>query len=188
MVIMKLRLQILLPLLLYSLLLPASRAVFKNNNLPSDDLFRLGDVLLGGLVRLYYPDDYPICGQRVARVGVQVASATIWTIEQLNLDNTILPNITLGYAILNDCGRESVALGRATKFLPPSECLAQGCGGSSQARVHGHAALPNYYRVAAVLGPYSSGLSVPVSSLLSLYEVPHISWSATSQELSDKSR
>ena len=163
-----------------------SKTIFASPGLPNEDLYNPGDVTFGALVRLYYPSPDGKCSKSLARVGVQVAQAMLWATKKVNQDTSLLPNISLGYAILNDCGREGVALARATKFLPPSPCLQAGCG-IEEAGGAEDAPLP-FYKVAAVMGPYSSSLSVAVSSMLSLYKVPHTSWSATSQELSDKAR
>ena len=103
----------------------------------------------------------------------------IFMIDEVNKDPKLLPNVTLGYAILNDCNRQNVALARATKFVPVTQCVRQGC--------HGTAAR-HFYDVIGVIASYSSKFAVLCSSLLGVSEVPELGWSATSDELSDKTR
>lgn len=164
----------------------SSRGIFHSPSLPEEDLYQPGDINLGALVRLYYPSPEGHCGGELAHVGVQVAQAIRWSVSKINNDSKILPNISIGFILLNDCGREGVALARAMKFLPPSTCLKEGCGKVKPSNT-AREPLP-FYKVAGVLGPFSSSLSVAVSPMLSLYKVPHVSWSATSEELSNKER
>ena len=151
-------------------------AVFDDKGqLPSDDLYYPGDIVLGALVRLYFPEAGMLCGSHnLSSPGVQAAAAINFTINRINANRSILPNHKLGVAIMNDCDRPSVALARASKFIPLESCFQNQCGGSASAS----------YPVVGVMGPYSSAMSVPVASLLGLYQIPVMSWSATSPELS----
>ena len=45
----------------------------------------------------------------------------VFGIQEINKRSDILPNITLGYVIMDDCTSENVALARAMSFLPRSK-------------------------------------------------------------------
>ena len=161
---------------------------YHNDDLPDDDYYQPGDINIGALVRLYNAEEDTLCSRDVAPVGVQVASAIVYQIGKINADKIILKNISLGFAILNDCDRESVVLARASKFIPVKACVRDTCDGTgTYGTATGHR-IPPYYQVAGVMGPYASRLARPVASLLSLYEIPVMSWSASSSELSDKKK
>ena len=143
-----------------------------DDRLPDDDLVDLGDINLGALVRIFWPENGRVCGRRVARIGIQVATAIKYTVDQINKDQNILPGIKLGTVLLNDCDRPSVALARAARFAPLTQCYKEECGGRGT------------YEVAGVMGPYSSPMAGPVAGFLGLFDIPVMSWSASSPEFS----
>ena len=159
---------------------------YVNPGLPADDFYQDGDIIIGALSPIYEIVPNVICGaSRINNYRLQTVRAMIYTIDQINMDPTILPNISLGYVIVNDCERESVAVAKSTKFLSSgSPGTDRECPGSRL----GDSKNRPYYKVAGFISPPSSAMSVPVSSVISLYEIPHMSWTASSQELSDKAR
>ncbi len=77
--------------------------------LPEDDLVQEGDLMLGFLFPLSTAEVGRTCGSRVRGFAVQGAQSALYLIDKINKDPNILPNLTLGYAILNDCGRGKVS-------------------------------------------------------------------------------
>ncbi|CAD5115843.1 DgyrCDS4786 [Dimorphilus gyrociliatus] len=86
-------------------------------------------------------------------------------IRQVNEDTNLLSGIKLGYSILDDCDNFLSVIGESLLFLPEQR-----------------------FEVNAVVGPYSSTQARVVAPLFGLYEIPQISTSASSDDLSDKSR
>jgi hypothetical protein len=110
------------------------------------------------------------------------------TVEEANNNSALLQKVKLGYEIINDKLDLNVIMKRAisivSKYRPNSICREdeEFCSADQYSGTF----LDK--RVGAVIGPATSGSSVPSASLLGLYNVPQISFSASSKTLSDKSR
>ena len=76
--------------------------------LPEDDLIKDGDIMLGFLFPLSTAGPGQTCGLRVRGFAVQGAQSALYVIDQINADPNILPDVSLGYALLNDCGSGKV--------------------------------------------------------------------------------
>lgn len=90
---------------LYSYLLTFSNCELLDiPGLPRISYESLGDVNLGGLFPLHQPGpNGEYCGA-LRELGVlQRAEAMAFYINQINEDRLTLPNVTLGYVILDDC-------------------------------------------------------------------------------------
>lgn len=136
------------------------------------EAFQAGDLILGGLfpVHSYCPNScQDKCGDLRSQDVVYFTEAMIYAIDQANRNSNILPGITLGFRILDYCSKDVIALEKASSFLPS-------CSTSQPPPIVG------------VVGPYSSSVALQVSNLLGLFQVPHISYGATSPLLSDKNR
>ena len=110
------------------------------------------------------------------------------TIDDINKNTSILPNVSLGYDIVNTKRDLNLimkeAVGIVSKYRPNSTCredeefcTADQYSGPFIER-----------RIGAVIGPATSSSSVPTASLLGLYSIPQIGYTASSSVLSDKSR
>lgn len=79
--------------------------------LPSTIYESDGDVNIGGLFPLHQPgQNGSYCGS-LRELGVlQRAEAMAFYIDQINQDNRTLPNVTLGYIILDDCYKVSAPI------------------------------------------------------------------------------
>ncbi|XP_043929436.1 extracellular calcium-sensing receptor-like [Protopterus annectens] len=98
----------------------------------------------------------------------------IFTIEEINIDQELLPNVTLGCVIYDSCTTIAGALEGTMKLL------------TGQRRT-----IPNYQcqtlsSAVAVIGESYSSTSMPMARLLGLYKFPQISYAATVMALSDK--
>ncbi len=154
-----------------------------NDKIPKslgDCFFKEGDIYIGYLINknaaaqpgecsrsLYMPPRFHIFMEAFAR-----------TIDEINSREDILPNITLGYIAYDACFDAMTTLGQALKLVPSA---------------NGHRNIScaigfNPEPVVAVVGYLTSRQAVMASSVLSLFEIPIIVVTASSDELSDKSR
>ncbi|KAK3697745.1 hypothetical protein QZH41_001476 [Actinostola sp. cb2023] len=140
-----------------------------------------GDIFLQGLFPITYRDGEKC--DRLYKDGVMWAMAMLFAIESIN-NSTLLSNLTLGYKIDNTCQHIPTAMHNAieivAKYRPNSICYPHRdyCEGGSKGE----------QKIAAVIGPAMSWIAIPIASLLGLYEIPQISYAATSRILSDKTR
>ena len=151
---------------------------------PENDLFRDGDLLIGMLAGYTY--DYRAKCDLINEDVVQATHGLKFAIDELNNDPAILPNITLGMVALDDCWDPAITLYRAMKFVPPDDCTGDCCRkpymSTSRTSARG------CYDVISVIAPKASTRSLVLSQLLGQFEIPHISYMATSDELSNKVR
>ena len=110
------------------------------------------------------------------------------TVDEVNNNSNLLPNVQLGYDIINDKLDLNLimkrAIGIVSRYRPQSICREdeEFCSADQYSGPFIDK------RVGAVIGPATSSSSVPSASLLGLYNIPQISYSASSSILSDKSR
>ncbi|XP_075330486.1 extracellular calcium-sensing receptor-like [Odontesthes bonariensis] len=93
----------------------------------------------------------------------------IFTVEEINRDNVLLPGVSLGYKVYNGCGSEN-AIRAALESVNGDD--SQGCSGQTL----------------AVIGHSTSGVSDGINSILSALSVPQLSHLSTCACLSDKTR
>ncbi|XP_063775225.1 vomeronasal type-2 receptor 26-like [Pseudophryne corroboree] len=98
----------------------------------------------------------------------------IFVIEEINKDQTILPNVTLGYHIYDSCTQSKKAvksvlqiLSGPGKTIPNYSCM-------------GHRTLSGF------IGDHSSLTTLPMAQILALYGYTQISYGGTSYILSDR--
>ena len=175
-----------------AVLIATAQAVFVDRGLPDHDLYKPGDLLLAGMFPRSPQQHGLMCGTGKSKISVQGSQGMRFAIDRLSANTTILPNITLGYVLMDDCNREAVALVKSTQLIPVKNCVKSGCntgGNASSMLKHITTRGPNpQYEVVGVVGPFGSTLQLRTSLLMSFYELPHISWIATSDALSDKAR
>lgn len=75
-----------------------------------------GDVILGGLMMVHSREDSITCGPIMTQGGIQALEAMLYTIDRIN-EMDLLPNITLGAHILDDCDKDSYGLEMAVDFI-----------------------------------------------------------------------
>lgn len=160
--------------------------IFREEGLLADDLYQEGDVLLAGMFSLNRNAPGVVCGGDISYTAIQGSQSMIYKINEINKRRDLLPNITLGFVLLNDCSNDMSAIARATQLIPINDCWTDECNsrkasGTSKNTQNG--TYSGQYKVAGVVGPWSSSLSTAVSPLLSFYKIPHISWISTSDDL-----
>lgn len=75
-----------------------------------------GDLVLGGLMMVHSREDTMMCGPIMPQGGVQALEAMLYTLDRINRDG-LLPNITIGAHILDDCDRDTYGLEMAVDFI-----------------------------------------------------------------------
>ncbi|CAH1779070.1 unnamed protein product [Owenia fusiformis] len=147
--------------------------------LPEKLMYQSGDLLLGGLLPAHvYDSSNDACSDVLAfnGIGLQHIEAVAYTVDELNSRDDILPNITLGFVILDMCRKDTTALAQALHFAPHT------CDDTGDE-------IPKaVYDVVCVMGPYSSSISTSIAQLLTVFGIPQVSPFSTSDVLSDKSK
>lgn len=153
-----------------------------------------GDVIIGALFSVHHqPPAEKVperkCGEIREQYGIQRVEAMFHTLDKINADPVLLPNITLGSEIRDSCWHSSVALEQSIEFIRDSLISIRDdrdggtrCISDSQTQPQARVKKP----IAGVIGPGSSSVAIQVQNLLQLFDIPQIAYSATSIDLSDK--
>uniref|UniRef100_A0A3Q2XM19 Metabotropic glutamate receptor 1 n=1 Tax=Hippocampus comes TaxID=109280 RepID=A0A3Q2XM19_HIPCM len=153
-----------------------------------------GDIIIGALFSVHHqpPADKVHerkCGAVREQYGIQRVEAMMHTLDRINADPNILPNISLGCEIRDSCWHSAVALEQSIEFI--RDTLVSSEEEESQARCiapGGIAPVPQSKKpIIGLIGPGSSSVAIQVQNLLQLFNIPQIAYSATSMTLSDKS-
>ena len=151
---------------------------------------RCGDINLAAILPIMRPsnEDGEVCSNRIiSHIRLQFLEAITHSLERINKDETILPNITIGYSIFDDCHKDVAALLQVTQhILPRSDNKTK-----SFCELHDSAAgttmmdtsVDSYHDVVGIIGPATSDSAVLISGILSAAEIPLISPSATLDDL-----
>ena len=124
-------------------------------------------VYLGGL--------FPVHGAGgLFNAGFEMAMGMVYAVETINQNEEILPNISLGFDIHDTFRHVNTALEESLAFLS-QQCSGTAIGANSTER---------YF--SGVVGAASSSVSVPLASLLRLFNLPQISPASTAESLSNK--
>uniref|UniRef100_A0A3Q3JRR5 Metabotropic glutamate receptor 5 n=1 Tax=Monopterus albus TaxID=43700 RepID=A0A3Q3JRR5_MONAL len=152
-----------------------------------------GDIIIGALFSVHHqPPAHKVherkCGAIREQYGIQRVEAMMHTLDRINADPAILPNITLGCEIRDSCWHSAVALEQSIEFI--RDTLVSSEEEESQARCTAEAGsllLQGKKPIVGLIGPGSSSVAIQVQNLLQLFNIPQIAYSATSMDLSDKS-
>ncbi|XP_075330718.1 extracellular calcium-sensing receptor-like [Odontesthes bonariensis] len=152
-----------------------------------NEIQKSGDVVLGGLFEVHYTSSFPeqtftsepqqpSC-KGFDTQGFRLAMTMAYAIEEINKNSNLLPNVTLGYSLYDNCGALvigfsgalSLVSGRDEQFL-----LQENCSG-----------IPP---VLGVVGDSYSTFSIAMSNVLGLFKMPIVSYFSTCSCLSDRQR
>lgn len=152
-----------------------------SHHVPRRTAYREGDIMLGGLFDLHQSaGDNGTCRDLHA-TNLGYAEAMIFAIESINDNNTLLPNVTLGFDIQDYCLSPAIAVESAYELVVKSDhrFSLENCTSSKEANVSGR-----FKEITGVVGPMDSSSGIMVSSLFEIAHIPSISPLATSVELS----
>ncbi|CAL8353126.1 unnamed protein product [Lota lota] len=150
-------------------------------------MHKFGDVILGGLFGINFyttfselsytsePND-PICNGFDV-LGFRQAQTMAFAVDEINRNSKLLPNISLGYSLYDSCVQLGISFraalsmtsGRGEQFK-----LNESCFGKPP--------------LLGIVGDSSSTRTIAVSSIVSLYNLPLVSYFATCSCLSDRKR
>ncbi|XP_070684693.1 extracellular calcium-sensing receptor-like [Pempheris klunzingeri] len=146
-----------------------------------------GDVILGGLFQVHFfsvfsdlslnsEPQQPIChGFDVS--GFRQAQTMAFAIDEINRNSNLLPNVTLGYSLYDNCLTLGIGFRAALSLVSGQEeqiILDKTCAGAPP--------------VIGIVGDSSSSRSIAISTVLGLYRVPMVSYFATCSCLSDRQK
>ena len=145
-----------------------------------------GDVVLAGLFSIHEKTTNDECDNVLNPQQLASAEAMVYAIEQVNKNPYLLPNITLGYRIFDSCGIPARANTIAFSFVM-NNALNKHFQELNATQEEIYDLLPvniSKQPIALAIGPVDSASSVVVASTLQIGNIPFISPSATSDELS----
>lgn len=153
-----------------------------------------GDVIIGALFSVHHQPSAEnvaerTCGEVREQYGIQRVEAMFHTLDRINADPNLLPNVTLGCEIRDSCWHSSVALEQSIEFIRDSLISLREDGDGSKWCNDGtpsNQQVATKKPIAGVIGPGSSSVAIQVQNLLQLFNIPQIAYSATSIDLSDK--
>uniref|UniRef100_A0A8D3CAY0 G-protein coupled receptors family 3 profile domain-containing protein n=1 Tax=Scophthalmus maximus TaxID=52904 RepID=A0A8D3CAY0_SCOMX len=150
-------------------------------------MHKAGDMVLGGLFQIHffsaYPDlsftsepQHPTChGFDV--LGFRQAQTMAFAVDEINRNSNLLPNVTLGYSLYDNCLQLGIGFRGALSLASGQEdqvTLDDACVGTPP--------------VLGIVGDSSSTRSIAISTVLGLYRVPMVSYFATCSCLSDRQK
>ena len=145
-------------------------------NLPKGERIIIpGNVTLGALFPVRTLDVHGRCSVSNGLRTVQEIEAMLYALDKINADERLLPNITLGVKAFDTCGDRTSALNSAVKEFV--------LGNNWDSNEH---SLQPERPVIGVVGPAYSSEAVHITPFMNIFEIPLISFSATSAKLSDK--
>jgi hypothetical protein len=76
-----------------------------------------GDLVLGGLMMVHEREDTHTCGPIMPQGGIQALETMLYTLDVLNKDPKMIPNVSIGAHILDDCDKDTYGLEMAVDFI-----------------------------------------------------------------------
>uniref|UniRef100_A0A671YAU0 G-protein coupled receptors family 3 profile domain-containing protein n=1 Tax=Sparus aurata TaxID=8175 RepID=A0A671YAU0_SPAAU len=150
-------------------------------------MHKAGDVVLGGMFEIHFfsvfPDlsftsepQQPTCyGFDIP--GFRAAMTMTFAIDEINRNANLLPNVTLGYSLYDNCVKLQIGFRAAMSLISGQEqqfILDETCVGTPP--------------VIGIVGDSSSTSSIAISSVIGSYRVPMVSYFATCSCLSDRQK
>ncbi|XP_075891873.1 extracellular calcium-sensing receptor-like [Nelusetta ayraudi] len=110
-------------------------------------------------------------------LGFKRAKTMVFAIEEINKNFNLLPNVTLGYRLYDNCAKLAIAFRAALSLVSGPEeqfVLGDTCEGNPP--------------VIGIVGDSSSTRSIAISTVLGLYRIPMVSYFATCACLSERQK
>ncbi|XP_022092779.1 metabotropic glutamate receptor 3-like [Acanthaster planci] len=132
-----------------------------------------GDYIIGGMYPFRFSGSDGLCSSAPGKWALSMSQTMIFAIQEINSNPAILPDCIIGYDIRDTCWSEEFTLYTST-------ALAVGRNSRYDTQTN---AIP-----VGLIGPASSVNAIYAGKVAGLYQIPIISYSATSNELSNKER
>ncbi|KAF7989291.1 hypothetical protein HCN44_007965 [Aphidius gifuensis] len=148
-----------------------------------------GDIIFGGIFPMH--EQIPVlrghspCGPIKEEKGVQRLEAMLFALDEININQELLPNTTIGALILDSCSSDTYALDQTMEFVRSymnQDMTEYRCENGKPPLYVPHKS------VTGVIGASFSVVSIMVANILRLFKIPQLSYASTSTELSEKSR
>ena len=107
-----------------------------------------------------------------------------YVLDNVNARHDLLPNISLGYVVMDTCYHDLAALAQTLYLLPDPDDPNVATPG----RVENCTGVRQRFDVTGIVGPVTSREGVMVGGLATLFKIPTIMTFASSDELSDNTR
>ncbi|XP_030256105.1 extracellular calcium-sensing receptor-like [Sparus aurata] len=146
-----------------------------------------GDVILGGLFEVHYTSVFPeltftsepnqLSCQGFDPPGFRHAMTMAFAIDEINKNSDLLPNVTLGYSLYDNCATLIIGFSAALSLASGQEeqfVLQENCLGTPP--------------VLGIVGDSFSTFSIATSDVIGLFKLPMVSYFATCSCLSDRQR
>uniref|UniRef100_A0A4W4FK22 G-protein coupled receptors family 3 profile domain-containing protein n=1 Tax=Electrophorus electricus TaxID=8005 RepID=A0A4W4FK22_ELEEL len=171
-------------------LLPGPSSCRLQGHFQLNGMHQDGDLIVGGLFEVHFLTVFPelnssfhclftyrltlIVFRRFDMASFQQAQTMAFAIDEINRNPHLLPNVTLGYHLYDNCVKLAVAFRAATALISGTdEALSTlDCTGSPP--------------VIGIVGDPGSTHSIAISSVLGLFRVPMVSYFATCSCLSNQ--
>ncbi|KAK7111329.1 hypothetical protein V1264_010983 [Littorina saxatilis] len=158
-------------------LLSQAGEILPVQGLPNTTFSISGDLNIGVVMSLHSYDKRSLCGDVIRELGaLQRLESIVFAVEEINNRSDLLPNVTLGFTVLDDCYNDLTALVRALQFVQKSNETDVSDGQSS---------LPAVSAV-AVVGAEGSPRTLQMADVFSVFRVPLLSYASSSSQLDDK--
>ena len=145
------------------------------------------DIILGGLFTIHNDAEGSAggkCGNKIWGYGLETLEAMLYSLDSINSDPDLLPNITLGYDIRDTCQSENIALDESVSLVFTNTDAESGSCRPLEASGNDSIQIP----VAATIGPLESFVTIPVASFFRLFQMPQVSYASTSTVLSNRNQ
>lgn len=128
-----------------------------------------GDLTLGGLFPVHARGvaGEP-CGDVKKENGIHRLEAMLYALDQINSDDELLPNITLGARVLDTCSRDTYALEQSLTFV---QALVQKDTSDVRCTNGEPPVFVKPEKVVGVIGASASSVSIMVANILRLFQV-----------------
>jgi len=149
---------------------------------------RDGDINIGYLVSIHEMSNEASVGKCdvLRKTEIIIAEAFFFAIDHINSRSDILPNISLGFVALDNCLSETKALEAAIYMTTPMTSPGDVASNRSRGECASDATASDD-PVVGVIGLSNSRMAVALAPYFGAFQIPTLSLSATSDELSDKS-
>ena len=150
------------------------------------------DFVLGGLFPIH-SDDATSGGGRCGEVrlerGLERMEAMLYALDRINANLTLLPGLELGYDIRDTCNSENIGLDESIDLIiSGSQLDIQSCQSGITVGANETEDVVLNAPTSGIVGAASSRVSVPVASLVRLFQTPQVSYASSSAILSNRDR